>query len=120
MKLEPIKREMFFYPKCFDDPKEKAGKLEDRLKVNFKSYPSGIQKTKYLKYAMVEGGTTLDYDYVEIIVNHVGSIDNLMIGEDKIDTAVKLGDYKDVRLYDLIVEIKNWLLKSEGFEQGES
>jgi hypothetical protein len=107
MKLNPLVREMSFYPSCFGE-EEKTG---DKIKVNFSSFPSGLQRSKYQAVSRKDGATSIIYDYMKIVLNHVKSIENLSIGNDKIVTPVQLCDYEDSRLFDLMIDIKNKLFE---------
>lgn len=117
MKLKSITRSMVFIPEFNGNKKEKP---EKQFKVNLKSYPSGAQIGTYKIFRFKDGATEIVYANPEIMINHVESLDNFGIGEDIIDTPVKLCDYQDPRLYPLIVEIRTHLLKeSEDIEEGE-
>ncbi len=117
MKLKKIVREDYFYPEWMDN---KKADQKEQIKVNIKSWPSGAQVGTYKKFSMDGGKVNIDYDDVSMMINHIDNIENLNIGDDLIDNAVKLCDYPDSRLYGLIVEIRNRLLKeSEDLSEGE-
>ena len=70
---------------------------------------------------MKNGSTEVVYDNAGMMVNHIGKIENLKVDGELIDDAVKLCDFPDSRLYDLIIDIRNYLLKeSEDLPAGES
>ena len=118
MKLKSMKRSLVFIPEFSDNKKEKP---ENQIKVHLSGYPSGAQIGTYKRLRFKDGATEIIYANAEIMVNHVDKIENLTIGNDIIDDAVKLCDYKDARLYDLIIEIRTHLLKeSEDLTEGES
>ncbi len=117
MKLKKIVRENYFYPEWMNN---KKADQKEQIKVNIKSWPSGAQVGTYKKFSMAGGKVNIDYDDVSMMINHIDNIENLNIGDDLIDNAVKLCDYQDSRLYTLIVEIRNHLLKeSEDLSEGE-
>lgn len=118
MKLKKLKRAKVFIPEWNGNKKEKAG---NQIEVEITSYPSGAQVGEYKSYRIKDGMVEVHYNNALAMVNHVGNLKNLDIGNDKIDTAVKLCDYEDARLYPLIVEIREFLLKeSEDLDEGEA
>ena len=118
MELKSIRRSKVYIPEIWDNKKEKP---ENQIKVNISSFPSGAQVGLYRTFRMKNGSTEVVYDNASVMVNHIGKIDNLKIGGELINNAVKLCDFPDSRLYDLIIDIRNYLLKeSEDLPVGES
>ncbi len=118
MELKSIRRPKIFIPETWDNKKEKP---ENQIKVHIESFPSGAQVGLYRTFRMKNGLTEVVYDNVSMMINHVGNLDNLKIGGELINDAVKLCDFPDSRLYDLIIDIRNYLLKeSEDLPEGES
>jgi hypothetical protein len=117
MNLRPITRSKEFIPEFMKNREEKA---ENQIKVIFKRYPSAGEIGLYKSFRFKNGATEVVYSDAIILSNHIESIKNLSIGGSAIDTAEKLMEAEDSRLYDLIVEIRNYLLKdSEDLESGE-
>ena len=118
MKLKKINRPLEIVPEFNGNRNEKA---ENKFTVTLNSYPSGAQIGVYKRFRFKDGATEIVYADAEMMVTHIKSLNNFYIGEDVIDTPVKLCDYKDDRLYDLIVELRTILLKSsEDLTEGES
>ena len=118
MELKSIRRSKIFIPEIWDNKKEKP---ENQIKVNISSFPSGAQVGSYKTFRFKDGATEVSYDNINMMLSHVDNIENLKIGGESIDTPVKLCDFNDSRLYDLIVAIRLYLLKeSEDLTERES
>lgn len=117
MDLKAIKRSKVFIPEFMGN---KKGKVESQIKVNYKKFISGGEIGLYKTFRMIGQAVEVVYHDIEMMIACVDSLENLSIGGYVIDDAVKLCDFEDSRLYDLIVEIRKDLMKdAEELEQGE-
>lgn len=118
MDLKAINRDKVFIPEFMRNKEEEADK---QIKVNYSRFPSAGEIGIYKTFRFKDGTTEVVYADGLILKNHVVSIENLSIGGKKIDTADKLYECEDSRLYDLIIEVRTDLLKdSEELEEGEA
>ena len=117
MDLKAIDRSKVFIPEFMGNKEQPT---EKQIKVHLSRFPSGGELGLYKTFRMKGGSVEVVYANIDMMINHIKKIENLSIGKIVIDDAVKLCDTEDSRLYDLIVEIRNYLLKdSEELEQGE-
>ncbi len=117
MVLKSIQREKIYTPEFNDNKKQKP---EDQIKVHITRFPSGGEIGSYRTFRRKGDMTEIVYANIDMMVKHVGKIENLAIDDYKIDDAVKLCDYDDSRLYGLIVEVRNYLLsEGEDLSEGE-
>ena len=117
MELKSINRSKTFIPEFLDNKKQPEDK---QIKVTISRFPSGGEMGLYKTFRLKGGSVEVVYVNIDMMISHVGKIENLSIGGVAIDDGIKLCDHQDSRLYDLIVEIRSYLLKdSEELEQGE-
>ena len=99
----------------------KKQKTEDQIKVIIKRFPVAGEVGIYKRFRFKEGSTEVIYENEKILSDCVASIENFSLAGKKIDTVEKLLTAEDTRLYDLIVDIRLYLLKeSEELEEGEA
>ena len=119
MKLRPIKLEDVFIPEFNGN---RGLPRDEQITVEIKSHMSPFQITKNKRFIRRGAETIVEYDDAVIFLNHVGKISNLEDGHSvKIIDGIALLDSKDKRLYDLVIEIRNYLFTAgEEMEPGEN
>ena len=94
---------------------------DEQIVVHVNKHISNLQLAGYKKFEFDGAKTSVKYDNIAIFRYHVGKIDNLEDGKGKIDSGVKLADSTTKELYDLMIEIRDWLINvSEPLPEGES
>ena len=95
---------------------------EEQVTVEIKRHISNVEMSQYKKFiSRRDGSYTIEYDDPKIMAIHVGAIKNLQVGDAVIKSGVDLGDSDQTVLYDLMIEIRNYLLNAaEALPEGES
>ena len=118
MKLNSIKKDKIFIPE-FNENK----KLPDseQVKVEIKHFPTTVEANTYKKFKSdVEGGVEIKYNDSLMLLQCVGRIHNLEIGNKAIKTGEDIAKSSDLRLNELITDIRNYLLHDgSDFDEGE-
>ena len=118
MKIKTAEQPAFYEPEFNGNKKLPP---EERIKIHIKAHVSNLQLAKYKRFEMEGGVTTISYDDISIARLHIGKIDNLETSKGFIKDGIALADSTEKELYDLLTEVRNWLLNiAEPLAEGES
>ena len=119
MKIKSVVLEKEFIPEFNGNKELPKG---EQIVVEIKKHISNLNMARYKKFInKMDGSMSIEYDDSKILGLHVGDIKNLE--EDngtKIKNGVDLADSTNKNLYDLMVEIRRYLLDAgETLTEGE-
>lgn len=118
MKIKSVVLEKEFIPEFNGNKELPKG---EQIVVEIKKHISNLNMAKYKKFInKMDGSLSIEYDDGKILGLHVGDIKNLEDDNGPIKNGIDLADSTNKNLYDLMIEIRNYLLNAgETLTEGE-